>query len=143
MLLMRCSQDPSNLARILRLPSFLGRDGDDRDRQYSRRVAAERRKVSAHEQSIARLQTLQRLRGKVIPEEDPQIGLKNILDEWVRDVHDRYLDRIIRRDLSSTRWDGKNINESLPPKRVIIATCKLSAKELAVLDGEMDELSQV
>jgi hypothetical protein len=136
-------QDPSNLARILRLPTFLGEPGDKRDRKFARKVAAERRRVTAEEQTIAHQQTLQRLRGESVAEDDPQSELKCVHDEWVLDVKSRYEDRIVRRDLRSVRWDNATINESLPPKKVVVATCKLYEEEMELLDGAIDELQSM
>jgi len=122
------------------MPSFLGHAGDERDHEFMRKVASERRKLSADDQMIARRQTLQRIRGETVSEADPQRDLKHVYNEWVLDVQSRFEDRIIRRDLQSTRWDGVTINQSLPPKQVIVATCKLNEKEMEVLDDEIAEI---
>jgi SNF2 family DNA or RNA helicase len=68
--------------------------------------------------------------------------LKNVNREWVLNVKGRFGDRILRRDLRSLRWDGETVNKSLPPKKIIVATCRLSEKELAVLDGEIDDMDK-
>lgn len=118
----------------------MGASGDDRDYEFIRKVALEKRRVSVEEQAIAHRQTLQRLRGESIAEDDPQGELKRVNDEWVLDVQLRYEDRIIRRDLQSVRWDNATINESLPEKKVIVATCKLYEKEMELLDSAIDTL---
>jgi hypothetical protein len=104
-------------------------------------VAAERRKLSAEEQKASRQQTLRRIRGESVPEDDPQVHLKRVNNEWVLDVQSRYQDRLIRRDLRSIRWDGATINQALPPKEIIAATCRLNEMEMEVLDCEIDDLS--
>lgn len=81
------------------------------------------------------------MRGEIISDvDDPQTDLKRVYTEWVLDVKNRFNDRIIRRDLESKRWDGLKINEALPPRRVIVATCQLTEAEKAVLDAEVDSL---
>ena len=135
-------QDPSNLARIIRLPAFLGHTADERDSDFSRKVAAEWRKLSTEAQITSHQQTVQRIQGETVLEEDPQRDLKQVNMEWVLDVKSRFQDRLIRQDLNSLRWDGARINESLPPKRIIAATCRLDEKEMKMLDRGLDKLNE-
>jgi hypothetical protein len=120
----------------------LGAEGDEQDRIFLRRVATERRKLSAGDRETARLQTLQIIRGEEVTGTDPYASLKETSNEWVRDIQRRFLNRVIRRGEGSKRWDGRYLNEALPPFELRIASCELSDREHAILDGQLEELRE-
>lgn len=122
---------------------FLGADGDDRDKQSTKALTAEKRKVPKDDKNTAQDLSLRAVRGeKVANEDDPYSGLKAVAAQWVRDIQTRYEGRIIRRSNASKRYDGEGLNKVLPPYQQYVATVKLRKDEMDQLDEEIKKMQE-
>ena len=122
----------------MRIPAFLGETGDEFDKQHQRAVLAEKRKVKSQAKAIARDMVFNRMRGLDISDgKDPWGNVKEKLQIYVAEVRDGFQNRIIKRDETSVRFDGKPLNEALPPFQQILATCRLDDEEMRILEEEL------
>lgn len=61
--------------------------------------------------------------------------------EWIESIRAHYCGRVIRRTVESRRYDGKIINDSLPPYKMIIVKLVLTEREMAVIRKVLDGFS--
>jgi hypothetical protein len=134
-------QDVANIGRMLGIPAFLGSQGVDLDQKHKKAVAAERRKVGPEARSKARDLTVQKIRGLLAPENgDPPEAVRVALQKYMDEIREGFEGRVIKRDEKSLRFDGKPLNEALPPFRQVLATCQLNEEEQKILDIELDDI---
>jgi hypothetical protein len=69
--------------------------------------------------------------------EDPWEGVKEKLHAYISAVQEGFGGRIIKRNENSVRFDGKPLNEALPPFKQIVATCRLTQQEMEILEQEL------
>ena len=61
--------------------------------------------------------------------------------EWIESIRISYNGRIIRRTVESKRYDGRMINDSLPPYKMVVAKLALTERELTVIRNVLDGFS--
>jgi hypothetical protein len=106
-------------------------------------VTAERRKVTQEARAHARELTIQKMQGvDVSNRADPWRGVKQKLQAYMYDIAQGFNGRIIKRNEKSIRYDGKALNEVLPPFKQIVATCRLSGEEMKILEDELNLISK-
>ncbi|KAH7916920.1 hypothetical protein BV22DRAFT_1052820, partial [Leucogyrophana mollusca] len=134
-------KDITSLFRLIREPPFLGHPGDDMDKEWSLKLQRARRGLTRDEVQQAGHLTLMKLSGKAIDTKaDPLHEIRKISGEWVLHLQGLCRHRIIRRTVNSLRFDGRQINESLPPHKIIIARSVLEDDEQLIVDTAMEEV---
>lgn len=61
--------------------------------------------------------------------------------EWIASIRASYGGRVIRRTVESKRYDGRMINDSLPPYKMVVAKLVLTERELAIIRKVLDGFS--
>ncbi|KAH7918095.1 hypothetical protein BV22DRAFT_1051967 [Leucogyrophana mollusca] len=134
-------KDITSLFRLIREPSFLGHSGDDMDKEWSLKLQRARRGLTRDEVQQAGRLTLLKLSGQAVStKDDPLRDMRTISGEWVLHLQGLCRHRIIRRTVNSLRFDGRPINESLPPHKIIIARSALEDDEQLIVDTAMEEV---
>ncbi|KAG0693276.1 hypothetical protein DFH29DRAFT_1007449 [Suillus ampliporus] len=138
-------KDLCNLGRLLRIPYFVGEEGDEREKEAWKAVLAARRGISREEKESAAAHTIQLLAAGKTDHDEPVSESRSRVQQttmvWIGDIRRGYLMRVIRRTVDSQRFDGKKINDSLPPYKMIIITVHLYGDEQAIIDKAMDKLT--
>lgn len=76
---------------------------------------------------------------QVVPDSIHRV--RAVYSEWIDSIHASYIDRVIRRTVESKRYDGRKINDSLPPYKMVVAKLALTENELAVIRKVLDGFS--
>jgi hypothetical protein len=67
--------------------------------------------------------------------------VRAVHSEWIESIRAGYNGRIIRRTVESKRYDGRVINDSLPPYKMVVAKLVLTERELEVIRKVLDGFS--
>jgi hypothetical protein len=60
---------------------------------------------------------------------------------WVGEIKKYFAGRVIRRTVDSKRYDGKKINDTLPPYKMIIVPVHLYDDEQAIISEVMAQIT--
>jgi hypothetical protein len=132
-----------NIGRLLRIPYFSGQDGDDLENEEWKALRAARRVITKEDKELAASHTMARMAGSKDSCEEPtsKVRVREITTAWINKIKAGYGGRVIRRTVESLRFDGKKINDSLPPYKMIIVPVHLNDDEHLVIDKDMDSLA--
>ncbi|KAG1727539.1 P-loop containing nucleoside triphosphate hydrolase protein [Suillus lakei] len=136
-------KDLCNIGRLLRVPYFTGHNGDDLENEEWKALRAARRVISKEDKELAARHTIQRMAGSKENHQEPEskARVRAITTAWIMKIKLGYNGRVIRRTVESQRFDGKKINDSLPPYKMIIVPVHLDDDEMFVIDKDIDSLA--
>jgi hypothetical protein len=63
--------------------------------------------------------------------------VQEITTAWINKIRLAYNGRVIRRTVESWRYDGKTIDDSWPPYKMVTVPVYLSAEEYKTIDDDM------
>ncbi|KAG2136443.1 hypothetical protein DEU56DRAFT_756348 [Suillus clintonianus] len=136
-------KDLCNIGRLLRIPYFTGKGGDEQETIHWKKLLAARRLITKDDQELAASQTIQRLTGSKSTHDEPasKIRVRQLTASWITQIKRGFAGRVIRRTVESRRFDGKKINDSLPPYKMIIVPVHMNESELSVIEKGMKSLA--
>lgn len=113
------------------------------EKEQWKALRAARRVISKKDKELAARQTIQRMAGSKDSHIEPESKsrTKAITTAWINRIKCGYSNRIIRRTVESLRFDGKKINDSLPPYKMIIVPVYLTDEEHVIIDKGIDSLA--
>ncbi|KAG9308933.1 P-loop containing nucleoside triphosphate hydrolase protein [Chiua virens] len=140
-------QDLCNLGRLLRIPQFCGKEGDEREIAFIKQIRSARRGITRQDKAISAEKAVSVMIGKnnglgeiqVVPSSIQRVRF--VHGEWIDSIRACYGGRVIRRTVESKRHDGRKINDSLPPYRMVVARLALTEKELTIIRKVLDGFS--
>lgn len=110
---------------------------------FRKKIRSARRGITRHDKAISAEKAVDSMVGRddrhaqVVPGSIQKV--REVHSEWTESIRACYGDRVIRRTVESKRYDGKKINDSLPPYKMVVAKLVLTQRELMavrkVLDG--------
>ncbi|KAF8431211.1 hypothetical protein L210DRAFT_934667 [Boletus edulis BED1] len=121
-------QDLCKLGRLLCVPQFCGKDGDKRENAFMKKLRCARRGITRVDKAVSAEKALATMVGR--DEMRTQISIRG-----------GYGGRVIRRTVESTRYDGKMINDSLPPYKMVVVKLALTERELTIIRKVLDGFS--
>lgn len=139
------AQDLCNLGRLLRISQFCGRDGDERQNEFIKKTRSARRGITRQDKAISAEKTVATMVGgddrptQVVPDSIQRV--RAVYSDWIDSIRACYGDRVIRRTVESKRYDGRLINDSLPPYKTVVAKLVLTEGELTVIRKVLDGFS--
>lgn len=112
-----------------------------------KKIRSARRGITRQDKAISAEKTVAIMVGghghdrptEVVPNSIHRVRAVN--SEWIDSIRARYADRVIRRTVESKRYDGRKINDSLPPYKMVVARLALTERELAVIRRVLDGFS--
>lgn len=113
------------------------------EKEQWKALRAARRVISKKDKELAARQTIERMAGAKdsLIEPESKSRTKAITTTWINRIKCGYSNRIIRRTVESLRFDGKKINDTLPPYKMIIVPVYLTADEHVIIDKGIDSLA--
>jgi hypothetical protein len=131
------------LGRLARIPYFCGKEGDIRQNDQWKKIRQGRRNITPEDKDAAAQHTMSVLAGNSSQYEEPEskLHLRSVTSEWIAMIRRGYAGRIIRRTVQSQRYDGKKINDTLPPYTMIIAPVTLDEEEAVIIEEVMERIS--
>ncbi|KAG2063203.1 hypothetical protein BDR04DRAFT_1164116, partial [Suillus decipiens] len=136
-------KDLCNIGRLLRMPYFVGKSGDEHEELHWKQLRAARRGISKEDTELAASYTIQRLAGSKDEYDEPEskARVRQVTSSWIANIRSGFAGRVIRRTVDSLRFDGKKINDSLPPYKMMIVPVNLTDDELQVHENGMKSLA--
>ncbi|KAJ8586214.1 hypothetical protein M405DRAFT_864785 [Rhizopogon salebrosus TDB-379] len=136
-------KDLCNIGRLLRIPDFIGTLGDEHEQDHFKLVRAARRVLTAEDKELAAAHTISLLSGKTSDYEEPvsKREARRVTMTWVGEIKKYFGGRVIRRTVDSKRYDGKKINDTLPPYKMIIVPIHLFDDEQAIISEVMAQIT--
>ncbi|KAG1848219.1 hypothetical protein C8R48DRAFT_677411, partial [Suillus tomentosus] len=136
-------KDLCNIGRVLRIPHFTGTEGDDFENNHWKALGAARRVITKEDKELAAKHTIQRLAGSKAEYNEPasKTRVRQLTTVWIKQIKRRFSNRVIRRTVESLRFDGKRINDSLPPYLMVFFPVHLTDPELDIVETGMDSLA--
>ncbi|KAG9318996.1 P-loop containing nucleoside triphosphate hydrolase protein [Chiua virens] len=138
-------QDLCNLGRLLRIPQFCGRGADEREKEFLKKIRSARRGITRQDKAISAEKTVATMIGgdveptQVVPDSIQRV--REVHSEWIVYIRACYGDSVIRRTVESKRYDGRMINDSLPPYKMVLAKLVLTEEELGIIRKVLDGFS--
>ncbi|KAH0826063.1 hypothetical protein J3R83DRAFT_5787 [Lanmaoa asiatica] len=138
-------QDLCNLGRLLRIPQFCGRGGDERENEFVKKIRSARRGISRQDKVVSAEKAVATMVGggdrpiQVVPDSIQRV--RAAYREWIGSIRVCYGDNVIRRTVESKRYDGRMINDSLPPYKMVVGRLVLTEGELIVIRKVLDGFS--
>jgi hypothetical protein len=136
-------QDLCNLGRLARIPYFVGRDGDDREKEHWKKLRAARRALTREDKEEAAAHTIQRMSGEQTEYEEPEVKMRirKVTSAWIAAIKRGYSGRVIRRTVESKTFDGRKVNDTLVPYTMVIVPVHLDNAELDINMSAMNQLT--
>ncbi|KAG1759110.1 hypothetical protein EDD22DRAFT_956196 [Suillus occidentalis] len=140
-------KDLCNLGRLARIPYFCGHQGDDREKEHWKLLRAARSAISRQDKEEAATHTLKILAGGATTAtteyEEPAstARARDVTRKWISDIKQGYNGHVIRCTVESKTHDGKKINDTLPPYRMIIVPVHMKGDEMENINDSLDRLS--
>ncbi|KAG1905166.1 P-loop containing nucleoside triphosphate hydrolase protein [Suillus fuscotomentosus] len=136
-------KDLCNIGRVLRIPHFTGTEGDDFENNHWKALGAARRVITKEDKELAAKHTIQRLAGSKAEYNEPasKTRVRQLTTVWIKQIKRGFSNRVIRRTVESLRFDGKRINDSLPPYLMVFFPVHLTDPELDIVETGMDSLA--
>lgn len=122
----------------------MGKQGDERDKDHVKQLRAARRTLTQEDKNDAAAHTVRLLAGGATSNEeepDARIRIREATTKWITNIKRGYKDRVIRRTVNSTTFDGKKINDTLIPYKMVIVPVQLNQKELEINDSVMAQIT--
>ncbi|KAH0834614.1 P-loop containing nucleoside triphosphate hydrolase protein [Lanmaoa asiatica] len=138
-------QDLCNLGRLLRIPQFCGRGGDERENEFVKKIRSARRGISRQDKVVSAEKAVATMVGggdrpiQVVPDSIQRV--RAAYREWIGSIRVCYGNNVIRRTVESKRYDGRMINDSLPPYKMVVGRLVLTEGELIVIRKVLDGFS--
>lgn len=106
-------------------------------------MGAARRVITKEDKELAAHHTIQRLAGSKAEYEEPtsKSRVRQLTTVWIKQIKRRFSNRVIRRTVQSLRFDGKRINDSLPPYLMVFFPVNLPDPELRIAQSGIDSLA--
>lgn len=105
----------------------------------ARRGITRQDKAISAEKTVATMVGRDDRRAQVIPDSIQRVH--SVHGEWIDSIRTCYSGRVIRRTVESKRYDGRMINDSLPPYKMIVAKLVLTESELMIIRKVLDGFS--
>ncbi|KIJ57836.1 hypothetical protein HYDPIDRAFT_34751, partial [Hydnomerulius pinastri MD-312] len=137
-----CPKDLHSLGRLARVAAFCGQSGDDDEHEHWKRLRNARRNITPEDRKVSEEHQLRKLNGETgaRPFLPSMQALTNVMEHWVNDIKRRFGDRVIRRTIQSKRFDGRMINDSLPPCLTIDCPVYFDERSAAVIEEIMTRI---
>ncbi|KAG2111479.1 hypothetical protein DEU56DRAFT_919984 [Suillus clintonianus] len=138
-------KDLCNLGRLARIPYFMGKLGDDRDKEHLKQLRAARRSMTHEDKIDAAAHTVRLLAaGSKSHDDEPEarIRIRTATTNWVTNIKRGYRGRVIRRTVESITFDGKKINDTLIPYKMVMVPVQLSKKEVEINESVMAQITR-
>lgn len=122
----------------------MGKEGDERDKEHVKQLRAARRTLTQEDKNDAAAHTVRLLAGGATSNEeepDARIRIREATTTWITHIKRGYTGRVIRRTVNSTTFDGKKINDTLIPYKMVIVPVQLNAKELEINESVMAQIT--
>ncbi|KAJ8581744.1 hypothetical protein M405DRAFT_846837 [Rhizopogon salebrosus TDB-379] len=136
-------KDLCNIGRLLRIPSLIGEDGDKHENDHWKALQAARRMITKEDKDMAASHTVASLAGTSTNYEEPESRrrTREVTMDWINKIKGCYQGRVIRRTVNSKRYDGKIINDSLPPYNMVIVPIHYSDNEQTIISEVMAQIT--
>jgi hypothetical protein len=136
-------KDLCNLGRLARILYFVGKDGDDREKEYWKKLRAARRALTREDKQEAAAHTIQWMAGDQTEyqEHGVKIPIHKVTSSWIVAIKRGYDGRVIRRTVESKTFDGRKINDTLVPYTMVIVPVHLDKTELEINISVMNQIT--
>lgn len=117
---------------MLHIPQFCDKASDERDSAFIKSIRSAHHGITCQDKAISAEKTMAAMVGKddnyvqVIPDSVQRVRV--VHSEWIESIHACYSGRIICRTVEFKRYDGRMINDSLPPYKMIVAKLVLTER---------------
>ncbi|KAG2361110.1 P-loop containing nucleoside triphosphate hydrolase protein [Suillus spraguei] len=135
--------DLCNVGCLARIPYFMGKSGDERDKEHVKQLRAARRTMTQEDKNDAAAHTVRLLAGGATTNDDEpeaRIRIRDAMTKWINNIKCGYRGRVIRQTVDSQTFDGKKINDTLMPYKMVIVPVQLNEKELEINESVMAQI---
>ncbi|KAG0693518.1 hypothetical protein DFH29DRAFT_1007225 [Suillus ampliporus] len=115
-------KDLCNLGRLARIPYFVGKEGDDHEKHWSKELRAAHRGITKEDKALAATQTIHLLAGAKTDYEESAARTR------VREILMDYM-------------MGPKINDTLPPYNMVFVPVHIASVEKAIIDKINDDIA--
>jgi hypothetical protein len=128
---------------LLRIPSFVGHEGDKEEMDHWKNLCSARRAITREDKALSAKHTISSLAGSTTEIIEPisQKRVRDVTSNWIKDIKHSYDGRIIRRTVESKTFDGRKINDTLPPYKMIIIPVVLCDDEEEIVTEVMEQIT--
>lgn len=131
-----------NMACIIAIKCFTGKEGHDWERELNKRIAKEKRSNAKADKEATSERTLAALAGRDIEKHAPGVVVRATQYSVIREIQRAFHPHIIRRTMASKQPDGRPINDRMPSVTSHVISITLSERELDNLNILTTKLGQ-
>lgn len=130
---------------MLHIPQFCGRNRDEHENVFVKKIRSAHCGITRQDKAISVENTVVTMVGRddshtqVIPDSIQRVC--SVHGEWINSIHMCYGGRIICHMVEFKRYNGRMINDTLPPYKMIVAKLVLTERELVVIRKVLDGFS--